>query len=205
MAQVKNVFMRIPLSQDNAARLADNIGMSEIPVIETDRLRLRGHRVEDFGECAAMWGDPLVTRYIGGRPFTAEEVWARLLRYVGHWALLGFGFWLIEEKATGQFVGEAGMAEFQREMEPSIVGVPEMGWVLSPRFHGRGYATEAVRAVCRWGEGRFGGGRTVCLIALENAASVRVAEKCGFRELPKAVYKGQPTRMFEKTGKERAV
>jgi RimJ/RimL family protein N-acetyltransferase len=182
--------------------------MGEIPNIETGRLRLRGHRVEDFAECAAMWGDPLVTRYIGGRPFTAEEVWARLLRYVGHWELLGFGFWLIEEKATGRFVGEAGLAEFQREIEPSIVGVPEMGWVLTPKFHGKGYATEAVRAAAAWGDGRFGAGRTVCLISPENLASARVAEKCGYRELTPAVYKGQPITMYERTaecGKKMAV
>jgi len=51
-----------------------------VPPLETARLRLRGHRVEDFAACAAMWADPVVTRYIGGRPFTAEEVWTRLLR-----------------------------------------------------------------------------------------------------------------------------
>ena len=178
--------------------VADNIEMGEIPTIETERLRLRGHRVEDFRECAAMWGDAAVTRYIGGRPFTAEEVWARLLRYAGHWTLLDFGFWLIEEKATGNFVGEAGLAEFQREIEPRIQGVPEMGWVLSPPWYGRGYATEAVRAALAWGEQRFGAARTVCLIHPENSASLRVAEKCGFRELVRTTYHGQPTLMFER-------
>jgi RimJ/RimL family protein N-acetyltransferase len=172
--------------------------MGGIPVIETERLRLRGHRVEDFRECAAMWGDPAVTRYISGRPFTAEEVWARLLRYVGHWTLLDFGFWLIEERATGSFVGEAGLAEFQREIEPRIQGVPEVGWVLSPRCHGRGYATEAVHAALAWGEQRFGAARTVCLIHPENLASVRVAEKCGYREFQRTTYRGQATVMFER-------
>ena len=51
--------------------MVHNIGMG-IPSIETERLRLRGHRVEDFAACTAMWGDPVVTRYIGGRAFTAE-------------------------------------------------------------------------------------------------------------------------------------
>jgi RimJ/RimL family protein N-acetyltransferase len=172
--------------------------MGGIPVIETERLRLRGHRVDDFRECAAMWGDPAVTRYISGRPFTPEEVWARLLRYVGHWTLLDFGFWLIEEKTTGSFVGEAGLAEFQREIEPRIQGVPEVGWVLSPRCCGRGYATEAVQATLAWGEQRFGAARTVCLIHPENRASVRVAEKCGYREFARTTYRGQATVMFER-------
>ena len=171
--------------------------MSEIPVIETERLRLRGHRVADFRECAAMWGNPAVTRYIGGRPFTQEEVWARLLRYVGHWTLLGFGFWLIEEKASGRFVGEAGLAEFQREIEPAIQ-VPEMGWVLAPEFQGKGYATEAVSAAAAWGDRHFVGGRTVCIIHPENEASKRVAGRCGYRELPPATYRGAATLMYER-------
>ena len=171
--------------------------MSEIPVIETERLRLRGHRVEDLPGCAAMWGNPAVTRYIGGRPFTQEEVWARLLRYVGHWTLLGFGFWLIEEKATGRFVGEAGLAEFQREIEPAI-RVPEMGWVLVPEFHGKGYATEAVRAAAAWGDANLGGSRTVCIIHPENEASKRVAARCEYREMPPATYRGATTLMYER-------
>ena len=65
-----------------------------------------------------MWGDPAVARFIGGKPFTREEVWARILRYVGHWTLMGFGFWAIEEKATGDFIGEVGLADFQRDLDP---------------------------------------------------------------------------------------
>ena len=66
----------------------------QVPVIETARLKLRGHRLDDFTPCAAMWADPVVTRHIGGRPLSEEESWTRLLRYVGHWALLGFGYWV---------------------------------------------------------------------------------------------------------------
>ena len=46
------------------------------PRIETGRLVLRGHRIEDLGDCAEMWGDRDVTRYIGGKPFSREEVWS---------------------------------------------------------------------------------------------------------------------------------
>ena len=48
-----------------------------------------------------MWSDAEVTRFIGGKPLSGEEVWARILRYAGHWSMLGYGYWLIEEKATG--------------------------------------------------------------------------------------------------------
>ena len=77
---------------------------AQVPVLETERLKLRGHRLDDFIASAAMWADPNVTRHIGGKPLTEEESWTKFLRYVGHWALLGFGYWVVEEKATGSFL-----------------------------------------------------------------------------------------------------
>jgi RimJ/RimL family protein N-acetyltransferase len=168
----------------------------EVPVLETERLMLRGHRLDDFAHCAAMWADPEVTRYIGGKPLSEEECWARLLRYVGHWALMGFGYWVAEERATGTFVGEIGFADYKRDLEPSLKGVPEIGWVLASQTKGRGYATEAVRAALVWGDAHFSSGRTACIIAPENLASIRVAVKCGYRESQMATYKGHPTLMF---------
>ncbi|MBB4038757.1 RimJ/RimL family protein N-acetyltransferase [Microvirga flocculans] len=167
-----------------------------VPVVETERLILRGHRTDDFSDCIALWTDPEITRFIGGKPSTREEVWARLLRYVGHWALLGFGYWAVEEKATGRFAGEVGFADFRRQIEPSLDGVPEIGWVIAPHGHGKGYATEAARAAIAWADGHFGPGRTACIIAPENEPSLRVAEKCGYRESCRTSYKDNPTIMF---------
>jgi RimJ/RimL family protein N-acetyltransferase len=163
-----------------------------IPSLETDRLILRCHTLDDFADSLAMWSDPEVVRYIGGRSFNDEEVWARLLRYAGHWALLGFGYWVVVEKRTGQFIGEVGFADFRREVEPPLDGTPEIGWCLAPRAHGQGYATEAVRAAITWGDSHFGAIRTVCLIAPENTPSLRVAEKSGYQETCRTTYKGQP-------------
>ena len=64
---------------------------SSVPVLETERLRLRAHRADDHAACTAIWSDPEVTRYVGGRPFTAEEVWKRLLQYAGMWSGTGHG------------------------------------------------------------------------------------------------------------------
>ena len=166
------------------------------PTLETERLKLRGLRLDDFVDSATMWGDPKVAQYIGGKPLTEEECWSRFLRYVGHWSLLGFGYWVAEEKATGNFVGEIGFADYKRDLEPSLKGMPEIGWVMASQAHGRGYATEAVRAVVEWGDSHFQAARTACIIAPENLASIRVAVKCGYRELQRATYKGQPTLMF---------
>ena len=104
----------------------------QIPIVETARLRLRGHRAEDFDDCAAMWADPSVVRHIGGRPFPAEETWTKILRYAGLWALLGFGYWAVEEKASGRYVGDVGLADFKRDVQPSFDGAPEIGWALAP-------------------------------------------------------------------------
>jgi RimJ/RimL family protein N-acetyltransferase len=169
---------------------------AEVPVIETSRLKLRGHRLGDFAACAAMWADPIVTRYIGGKPFSEEEAWTRFLRHVGHWTLTGYGYWVLEEKDSGSFVGELGFADFKRDIQPSLKGTPEMGWALVSRVHGKGYATEAARAVVAWGEARFGPRRTVCIIHPENLASIRVAEKCGYKEFQRSTYKDHLTIMF---------
>ena len=143
-----------------------------------------------------MWADPAVTRYIGGKPLTEEESWTKFIRYPGHWALMGFGYWAVEEKETGKFVGEIGFADFKREIEPSLKGVPEIGWVLVSEAQGKGYATEAVRAAVAWGDQHFGKVRTACIIHPENVASIRVAGKCGYGEPQKALYKGHETLMF---------
>ncbi len=154
---------------------------------------MRGHRLDDFLYCAAMWADPIVTRHIGGKPFSEEETWARFLRYIGHWSLMGFGYWAIQEKETGGFIGELGFADFKRDLQPSLKGVPELGWVLAAKAHGKGYATEAVRAAVTWGEAHFGPVRTVCIIHPDNLESLRVAEKCGYKEFQRTTYKGHAT------------
>jgi RimJ/RimL family protein N-acetyltransferase len=170
----------------------------DIPALTTARLTLRGHRLDDFADCVRLWGDPLVTRYISARPFTEEEVWTRLLRYVGHWALLGFGYWMVRETATDRLIGEVGFAEHRRDMTPSVFGMPEIGWVLTPAAHGQGFATEAARAAIEWGDARFDRARTVCLIHPDNRPSLRVAEKAGYRQYDRTTYKDALTILLER-------
>jgi len=168
----------------------------DVPVLETGRLRLRLHRSADFPASARMWSDPIVTRYIRKVPFTQEETWSRLLRYIGHWSLLGFGYWAIEEKASGSFTGEVGFADYHRDITPSLADIPEIGWVLASHAHGKGLATEAVRAVIQWGDSHFSQKKTACIIAPENVASIRVASKCGYREFQRTTYHGNPTVIY---------
>ncbi len=162
-------------------------------VLETDRLIMCPHGLADYDDSFAMWSDSGVTRFIGGQPFTREEVWARLLRYAGHWTLLGFGYWAVRDKASGSFVGEVGFANFRRAIEPPLDDMPEVGWALVPATHGRGYATEAVRAALRWADAKWPAEDTACIVAPDNTASLRVAQKCGYVEWTQGAYKGKPT------------
>ncbi len=79
-----------------------------LPIIETARLVLRAHTLDDFEPLAAMWGDAAVARYIGGKPATREESWVRLLRYCGHWQLMGFGYWAVALKGGAGYIGDVG-------------------------------------------------------------------------------------------------
>lgn len=168
----------------------------EVPILETERLRLRGHRLDDFVYSAAMWADPRVALHTSGKPLTEEESWTKFLRYIGHWQLLGFGYWVAEERTTGEFIGEIGFADYKRDLKPALNGMPEIGWVLAPQAHGKGYATEAAKAAIAWGDKHFQAAQTACIIDPENLASIRVAEKCGYREFTRTAYRGQPTIMF---------
>src|SRR5262249_12986829 len=160
-----------------------------IPVLETPRLVLRGHRVSDLDDSFAMWSSPEVMR-IHGRPLSREEVWARLLRYIGHWAVHDYGLWPIRERATDRVAGEAGIADSRRDFTSSVAGAPEAAWVVAPWAHGRCSAAEAMTAVLAWSAAAYP--RTVCIIAPDNAPSLRVAARLGYREIGRADFKGSP-------------
>ena len=170
-----------------------------VPIIETERLILRGHRLDDFPALAALWGDEEVTRHIGGRPSTRDESWARLLRYGGHWQLLGYGYWAVEWKQGQRFVGDVGFADWHRDIRPALDGMPEGGWVFAPETHGRGIATEAAHAALAWLDGHCAAQTTSCIISPENIASIRVAEKLGYREFARSEFKGSTVIQFRRS------
>lgn len=171
-------------------------GPLHIPVLETERLRLRAHRPDDLPANAAMWSNPATTRFIGGHPLSSEECWSRLLRFIGHWHWVGFGYWAVDEKSSGAFVGEVGFAHYKRDIEAPHSDAPEVGWIIDPLHHGKGYATEAVKAALAWGDARFGESPTTCIIHPQNAPSIRVAEKCGFLEAQRTTYHSKPILAF---------
>lgn len=172
--------------------------MESVPVLTTERLMLRGAEASDFEMSAAMWGDPDVVRHIGGQTRGPQDAWFTLCRMRGMWDLLGFGNWVVCERDTGEFLGEVGLANFMRGLEPDISHLPEAGWAYATHAHGKGYATEALQAVVDWADRVLRAPRIVCIIAPEHIASQRVAAKCGFRFVHMTKYRDSDVQLLER-------
>jgi RimJ/RimL family protein N-acetyltransferase len=174
--------------------------VTRAPELRTERLRLRGHRRSDASQLLAMWQDPVVLRHFGSPPTGAEDCWNRLLRYVGHWAVNGYGLWAVEELESGRFVGDVGLFEGRRGLGKKFDRAPEAGWVLLPEWHGHGYAREAMAAALRWGESEHGWPRTVCMIDPDNSPSFRTAAALGYRPYDRQSYRGKDLSLLERLG-----
>lgn len=172
--------------------------MGEAPVLQTERLTLRPFRAADADAQAAMMGDAEVMRHLGGHPLAREDSWRKLLGGHACWSLFGFGYWAVERRDGGPMIGQIGFADFQRDMAPSVMGIPEMGWLFAREAAGQGYATEAAAAGLAWIDAALGPPETVAIIDHENTASIRVAEKSGFSEREPAVYRGESILLFRR-------
>ncbi|WP_439100737.1 GNAT family N-acetyltransferase [Congregibacter sp.] len=155
--------------------------MAMVPQILTERLCLRGHLEKDHPAATALWQHPDVYAFITGAPLSSQDVWMRLLRYGGLWDMLGFGYWAVEERATGRYIGQLGFADFKRGLLGFDGHYPEAGWVLHPGAAGKGYATEGMVAACQWLDQQEGRERSFCIISADNPRSKRVAAKTGYR------------------------
>ena len=170
----------------------------EAPGIETERLILRPFRAEDLGPLAVLWRSEDVVRYIGGQPLSREDTWRRSLAACGQWPYSGFGYWIADLKSDGSLAGQLGFADFKRDMQPSLEGEPELGYVFSPAVHGQGIAYEACSAVLAWADANLGSPSYPAIISPENEASIRLAERLGFRREPDGVYRGETIAVFRR-------
>ena len=146
------------------------------PVIETERLILRRWREADIAPNSAMLADPASARFItsDGKPITDAFVgWRNAAIMAGHWALHGFGMFVVEEKPTGRFVGRVG------PWLPSGWPGFEIGWGIASGFRGKGYAVEAARASIDWAFANFAIDQIIHCIDRENVASQSVAQRLG--------------------------
>jgi RimJ/RimL family protein N-acetyltransferase len=174
-----------------------------VPLIETERLRLRSFRESDLGAWSETMGDSGVVRFLGGSPITREDVWRRLAMSCGLWDMLGYGYWAVERKVEGDLVGQVGFADFKRDLQPSIEGLPEMGWIFSPHAHGRGYALEAAAAALAWADENLPGREIPAIIDPHKAPSIRLAERAGFGTQELARYRGAPILLLRRQPRSR--
>ncbi len=150
-----------------------------IPTLETERLRLRAPRAEDFEAYAAMWADDRVTRYIGGGVRSRIESWRRLIGSVGLWPMMGFGYWTFAERESDALIGIGGLSYFARGLK-ALEGLPEAGWAIAPDWWSSGVASEAMAAALDWADSALKAPEVRCIINPGHGASERVAAKLGF-------------------------
>lgn len=141
----------------------------DIPTLETERLILRAPREADFPEFAAF-GESDRSRWVGG-PYPRFRSWGGFLGLLGHWALRGYGFWMVEEKATGYVAGRVGCAQHDGWEEP------ELGWHIFDGFEGRSIGFEASKAARAYTAKHFGLDGVISYIAPANTRSIALAKR----------------------------
>lgn len=166
-------------------------------MLTTDRLALTPVQADDLDDLLTLWRNEDFTRHIMGRALGEEEIWFRLLRDLGHWAALGHGNWSVRLRDGGAYLGAVGVFDYRRDLDPPF-DAPELGWGVAPAYQGQGYASEAVGAVLAWADQALAAPRTVCMIAPENLASLKLAARVGYRAYATTAYKDHAVQLFER-------
>jgi RimJ/RimL family protein N-acetyltransferase len=151
-----------------------------MPEIRTERLVMRGWRESDLAPWAAMNADPEVRRYLGPL-LTFEQASAWVLSFQDDLDRYGFGFWALEVRASGEFIGFTGLQTADEEMP--FTGV-ELGWRLARPAWGHGYATEAALAAAGYGFAVMGLPEIFAVTTAGNLRSQAVMRRIGMTSDP---------------------
>ncbi|MFF3348801.1 GNAT family N-acetyltransferase [Streptomyces sp. NPDC002779] len=148
--------------------------------LRTDHLLLRRWRDSDLEPWAAMNADPAVREHLGAA-LTREQSDASVARFLAEFDRRGHGWWAVEVRATGEFIGFAGLDEV--EDDTPFDGV-EIGWRLARPAWGQGYATESARAVLAYGFDTLGLPEIFAVTTATNFRSQAVMRRIGMTRVP---------------------
>jgi RimJ/RimL family protein N-acetyltransferase len=153
-------------------------------ILETERLLVRPPAPEDAPDYVEIWSDPEVVRFLSGRTWSLADAEAAIGRMQRHWDWFGIGLFTVVRNADERILGRVGYLLWDDRWHNGVTEriVPhetEIGWALGREFWNQGYATEGAVACRDYALGPLGLTRVISLIASENAASIRVAEKIG--------------------------
>ncbi|HEY1843414.1 MAG TPA: GNAT family N-acetyltransferase [Buttiauxella sp.] len=144
--------------------------------LETTRLKLEPFHDSHYKGLRVMDRDPVVMRYISnGVIKTPEETMEGIKRVQARWDKYKFSWWAIKEKSSGVIVGAACLQHLA-----NVDGAPlEIGWRLVPGHNGKGYATEAAKAIVDFAAEQVGATYLVAVADPENIPSHRVMQRLG--------------------------
>jgi ribosomal-protein-alanine N-acetyltransferase len=160
--------------------------------IETERLLIRRFEPDDLTQLGRLYADPDVMRYIPYGVLDTAGLERVLEKYARVEAERGYTFWAIVDRRSGRFLGDVGFGVH----EPT--GEPELGYTLAPDAWGNGYAAEAARACLDAALAHLDVERVVALVDVDNAASLRVAERIGMQRQGVVEAHGRPHVLFAK-------
>lgn len=141
--------------------------------IETERLILRPIEPRDCDDHIAMMSDPLVADTLGGLQ-PRDLLWRQFASYLGHWSIRGYGWFSVEERNSGAWLGRVG--PWMPEGWPGL----ECGWTIASAAWGKGYAPEAAIGATKWIFAQFPDlPRIISTIDPSNTKSQAVARKIG--------------------------
>jgi RimJ/RimL family protein N-acetyltransferase len=150
----------------------------------TARLAFRPITLADMEPLHTLYSDPLLMRYIIGRPRTREETRASLEQHAADFARYDIGLYLTYLRATGELVGRCGLSAL--EEVGGLAG--GLAWMLRPAWWGQGLATEFARAFVPFAFARAPFTRLVAHADHRNDASINVMRTLGMRYVGRAAW-----------------
>ncbi|ARU92679.1 GNAT family N-acetyltransferase [Tatumella citrea] len=162
--------------------------------LDTTRLRLEPYNDSHYEGLRVMDNDPGVMRYISkGIVKTPEETRENIRRVQDRWHKYGFSWWAIKEKTSGTVVGAACLQYLE-----NVEGAPlEIGWRLIPEHNGKGYATEAAKAIIDFAAEHIGAHYLVAVADPENIPSQRVMQRLGMTYKATEQHYDEPCVVYE--------